>query len=645
MVADIIDQSNGRRQDEVCIALEHVESWTGRIRDPGLDVSLDSQVKRFQAGDVLFGKLRPYLAKVARPDYDGLCVGEFLVLRPRDVALSSSYLEQVLRSKPIIDAINGSTFGAKMPRADWNFIGGMEQPLPPLPEQTAIVRYLDHADERIRRYISGKQKLIRLLEEERQAVIHRAVTRGLDPNVRLKPSGVEWLGDVPAHWEVVRNGQLFAQRNETGFPELPLLEVSLKTGVRIRDLENSDRKQMMAVRSDYKRAITGDIAYNMMRMWQGAVGVAPVDGLVSPAYIIARPLHGTESSYFSALFRTSAYMTEVDKYSRGIVKDRNRLYWEDFKQMPSLRPPPYEQIAIVAYLDKATADIDTAISHARRQIELLQEYRTRLIADVVTGKIDVREAAAGLPDEAGELGAADADAFCDESDALGNEPSGGPLDTRANGSTDVPKMTPGRAVMVELMARYLRGLLDPFVTLLEVQKLMYFAQVAGEPLKLKFEKGPYGPYADNLRHVLKAMEGHLVSGCANGENAPDKELNLVPGAREDACAFLANHPETQARFDRVADCIEGFESSFGLELLSTVHWVVCKEEARTFDDVVDRTYAWDERKKQFSRRQLKIAVEVLLQKGWIENLIPSDTNEVKQPIDTEPKSQESTICH
>lgn len=402
-VADIIDQSNGRRQDEVCIALEHVESWTGKIRDPSLDVSLDSQVKRFQAGDVLFGKLRPYLAKVARPDYDGLCVGEFLVLRPRDIALSSSYLEQVLRSKPIIDAINGSTFGAKMPRADWNFIGGMEQPLPSLPEQTAIVHYLDHADERIRRYISGKQKLIRLLEEEKQAVIHRAVTRGLDPNVRLKPSGVEWLGDVPAHWKVVRNGQLFAQRNETGFPELPILEVSLKTGVRIRDLENSDRKQMMTIRSDYKRAITGDIAYNTMRMWQGAVGVAPVDGLVSPAYVIAQPLHGTESRYFSALFRTSAYMAEVDKYSRGIVKDRNRLYWEDFKQMPSLRPPPYEQTAIVEYLDKATTDIDTAISHTHRQIELLQEYRIRLIADVVTGKMDVRRAAANLPNEANSL--------------------------------------------------------------------------------------------------------------------------------------------------------------------------------------------------------------------------------------------------
>ena len=252
------------------------------------------------------------------------------------------------------------------------------------------------------RYIHAKQKLVKLLEEQKQAFIHQAVTRGPDPNVRLKPSGVEWLGDVPEHWGMRRNGRLFVQRNETGFPELPILEVSLNTSVRIRDFENSDRKQIMAVRSEYKRAVKGDIAYNMMRMWQGAVGVVPVDGLVSPAYVVARPLKGTESRYFSNLFRTNAYMAEVDKYSHGIVRDRNRLYWEDFKQMPTPCPPPDEQGRIVRYLDKTTADVDTAIDRACRQIDLLQEYRTRLIADVVTGKLDVREAAASLLEEADE---------------------------------------------------------------------------------------------------------------------------------------------------------------------------------------------------------------------------------------------------
>ena len=158
----------------------------------------------------------------------------------------------------------------------------------------------------------------------------------------------------------------------------------------------------MAVRSEYKRAVKGDIAYNMMRMWQGAVGVVPVDGLVSPAYVVARPLKGTESQYFSNLFRTNAYMAEVDKYSHGIVRDRNRLYWEDFKQMSTPCPPPDEQGRIVRYLDKTTAAVDTAIDRACRQIDLLQEYRTRLIADVVTGKLDVREAAASLLEEADE---------------------------------------------------------------------------------------------------------------------------------------------------------------------------------------------------------------------------------------------------
>ena len=222
------------------------------------------------------------------------------------------------------------------------------------------------------------------------------------PATPIRPTSLpawEWLGEVPVHWEVRRNGRLFVQRNETGFPELPILEVSLNTGIRIRDFGNSDRKQIMAVRSEYKRAVKGDIAYNMMRMWQGAVGVIPVDGLVSPAYVVARPLKGTESRYFSALFRTNVYMAEVDKYSHGIVKDRNRLYWEDFKQMPTPYPPPDEQGCIVRYLDKTTDDIDTVVARGRQEIDLLREYRTRLITDVVTGKLDVRSAAARLPDE------------------------------------------------------------------------------------------------------------------------------------------------------------------------------------------------------------------------------------------------------
>jgi len=210
----------------------------------------------------------------------------------------------------------------------------------------------------------------------------------LKPYPVMKDSGVEWLGEVPESWEVRRNGRLFAQRNETGFADLCILEVSLRTGVRVRDFENSGRKQVMSDRDKYKRALAGDIAYNMMRMWQGAVGVAPVDGLISPAYVVARPLPGTETRYFERLFRTPMYMQEVDNYSRGIVKDRNRLYWEDFKAMPTCYPPPIEQAAIVRYLDHVDRRVRRLVRAKQKLIGLLEEQKKAIIHRAVTRGLD-----------------------------------------------------------------------------------------------------------------------------------------------------------------------------------------------------------------------------------------------------------------
>lgn len=199
------------------------------------------------------------------------------------------------------------------------------------------------------------------------------------------------------------------------------------------------------------------------------------------------------------------------------------------------------------------------------------------------------------------------------------EPSGAPEVSRVARRQEVPNMTPGRAALVGLMHRYLSGLLDPFVSLLEVHKLMYFMQVAGEPLRLQYQKAPYGPYAENLRHVLRMVEGYFVSGYADGGDAPNKQLELVPGAMQEAGGFLKSHPETGARFDKVADLVTGFETPFGLELLATVHWVIKNEPAETMQDVVARIYAWNDRKKRFSQRQIALAVDVLGKKGWIDH--------------------------
>jgi len=408
LVSNVVEQTFVRADSELYVALEHVEGWTGRLKPAGNDVHFESQVKRFHAGDVLFGKLRPYLAKVTRPSQDGVCVGEFFVLRPRASNVCTSYLEQLTRSKPVIDAIDSSTFGAKMPRADWHFVGGMCLTFPPNNEQSAIVRFLDHADRRIRRYIRAKQKLIKLLNEQKQAIIHRAVTRGLDPNVRLKPSGVEWLGDVPEHWGVERVKNLFRLRTEkSGMSHgMELLSIYTHIGVRPRkDLEQKGNRASST--DDYWIVHKDDIIVNKLLAWMGAVGVSAFEGVTSPAYDILKPIRQLFSEYYHHLFRNDIYLQQFKRRSRGIMDMRLRLYFDQFGQIPVLVPPVNEQESIISYYGEATAELVKVGDAAQHEIALLREYRTRLIADVVTGKLDVRQAAANLPDEA--LGIEDTD--------------------------------------------------------------------------------------------------------------------------------------------------------------------------------------------------------------------------------------------
>ncbi len=198
------------------------------------------------------------------------------------------------------------------------------------------------------------------------------------------------------------------------------------------------------------------------------------------------------------------------------------------------------------------------------------------------------------------------------------EPAGAPAAEEMVKNRKVPEMTSGRAALIELVAQYLKGLLDPIVTLLEVHKLMYFLQASGENLRLNYTKGTFGPYSENLRHVLNAIEGHLISGYADGGDKPDKRLKLIPGAYESASEFLETQKNTIKNLERVADLVQGFETPFGMELLSTVHWVVVNEKAASKEDVITKVHAWGERKKQFTPRQILIAVDVLSKKKWVD---------------------------
>mgnify|MGYP003397595038 FL=1 len=182
---------------------------------------------------------------------------------------------------------------------------------------------------------------------------------------------------------------------------------------------------------------------------------------------------------------------------------------------------------------------------------------------------------------------------------------------------EIPKMTAGRAALIGLMDRYLQGLMDPFISLIEVHKLMYFMQESGEELRLKYKKAQFGPYADNLRHVLNTIEGHFISGYEDGGDAPTKQLKLIPKAVEDAKNYLTNKKNTNENFVKVAKLVDGFETPFGLELLSTVHWVVKNENASNLEEVISKIYNWNERKKQFSRKQIQIALDTLVKNDWL----------------------------
>ena len=264
--------------------------------------------------------------------------------------------------------------------------------LPPLPEQNAIARFLDKQTVQLDRAIGQKQRLIALLQERRQVLIQQAVTRGLDLSVPMRESGVDWMGEVPAHWEVKANRSLFQERNQPGKDGLPLLSVSIHSAVSSEEMdeeENIRAKIKIKDKSNYKLVEEHDIVFNMMRAWQGAIGAVKVQGMVSPAYIVAKPKPGLDSAFFEYQYRSPDFILQMDRNSKGITDFRKRLYWDEFKQLVTIIPPLAEQQAIVSHIESQSTQIDRAIALQERHIEQLREYRSVLIHEVVTGKVKI----------------------------------------------------------------------------------------------------------------------------------------------------------------------------------------------------------------------------------------------------------------
>lgn len=367
-------------------------------------------------GDLVINSLWAWGRGLGVSRHHGIVSSAYGVYRLRPCfAEYSTYIHQLVRSTPFNWELQVRSKGiwiSRLQLTDEAFLGApFSLPLPD--EQAAIVRFLDYADRRIRRYIRAKQKLIKLLEEQKQAIIHRAVTRGLDPNICLRPSGVEWLGDVPEHWEVSRLGRLVDLT--TGFPfksegftqneaDIRLLRgINISPGsIRWDDVVHWPQHE----RSDFAafELQAGDVVLGMDRpIIQRGIRVAVITESDLPALLLQRvarirPKIDLRTDFLLLLLAGKGFLDYLSPIFTGISVPH--LSPEQIKSFRFALPSVPEQKQIVESIVASTRTLSAAIKHARRELGLLQEYRTRLIADVVTGKLDVREAAAQLPDEA-----------------------------------------------------------------------------------------------------------------------------------------------------------------------------------------------------------------------------------------------------
>ena len=359
-----------------------------------------------RSGDLVIHAMDAFAGAIGVSDSDGKGTPVYSVCKPKQ-GVDAHYYAYTLREMSRNRWIQALAKGIRERSSDFRYTDFASQPLPfpPLSEQAAIVRYLDEADQQIQAYISAKQRLIELLEEQRQAIIHQAVTQGLNPNVRLKPSSVEWLGELPEHWKVtavkreyeIQMGKMLQpQAKAQADIEVPYLKA---LNVQWYSVQTDNAQTMWARHEEIEQLeiLPGDllVCEGGEGGRAGIVTTIPRGFIIQNAVHRVRPRGRSQNQYLQHLMRVisdSGWFEAIN--SKTTIAHFTK---EKFQALQITVPPPNEQAAIVEHLDKETANIETAIDRARRHIALLQEYRTRLIADVVTGKLDVREAAEALP--------------------------------------------------------------------------------------------------------------------------------------------------------------------------------------------------------------------------------------------------------
>ena len=352
--------------------------------------------RRVRDGDVIISCVRTYLQAIApiQAPPDNLIVSTgFAVVRPRAGVLNAAFGRYALREPAFLAEVEMRSVGVSYPAVNASDLGDIPVHLPPEPNQRAIADYLDREMARLDALVAAKEWALGLLAEKRRALITRAVTRGLDPSAPLRDSGIPWLGEIPERWHTERARWLFRERDErsdTGEEEL--LTVSHLTGVTPRSEKDVNMFEA-ATTAGYKICLSGDLVVNTLWAWMGAMGVAPQNGIVSPAYNVYEPGPLLDPDYVDALVRLPVFAQDVARYSKGVWSSRLRLYPEGFFAVSIPVPPLSEQRDIVTHIANQTLKLDQLRAATERTTSLLKERRATLIAAAVTGQIAVDQPA------------------------------------------------------------------------------------------------------------------------------------------------------------------------------------------------------------------------------------------------------------
>ena len=365
----------------------YVKTGHRNITEKGFVAAKLSVVPR---GSIVFSKRAP-IGQVVLTSVE-LCTNQgCLVAICKDKACTSFYRYAMSVASEEFELFGaGTTFkeislqafcNVYMPYTDYN-------------EQRRIANYLDYKCSKIDSIILKLEQIVEKLNVYKTALITEAVTRGVNPCRNIIKTNIGWISEIPSHWTEYRVANLYDQTNESGEESLPILTVSINSGISDRELKD-DEQERVFVRSEdrtkYKRVRPGDLVYNMMRAWQGAFGAVRVNGMVSPAYITCRPKKNTQidSRYIEYLFRTPIAVEEMHRYSHGIADFRLRLYWPEFKNIRLCTPPIQEQTDIADYIDEKCLLIDKLIEKRERLIKKLENYKKSLIFECVTGKKEI----------------------------------------------------------------------------------------------------------------------------------------------------------------------------------------------------------------------------------------------------------------